>query len=322
MTMYEILSLTSTSKAVLNYWSTGTCLRDGAGFPASFVSSLMSDQTGVDVVEGLRGNLGGLHIAIQVLSCLAIHLLPRWALCVVMPLLLLLQSTPALASLYPKDCAETSGQYLLARCPASLLRHQQPQLIQLVPSGPEGTMIVPHEFVFPLASTYDVSVPCTTGVFVVLPDASLAMLTYDECATPTVPGEWTPGLERPPPALDSAVAPNSAAGLEARAHQVHEVLDAVAAKQRTTAVLRTSGKDIVAGGARDLTPAQRLVLNQGETAAKLPGAHAEVTALKAAEAAGLHPKAIGVTRRICPECQQAIEASGGRLTSPTTADWE
>jgi hypothetical protein len=113
-----------------------------------------------------------------------------------------------------------------------------------------------------------------------------------------------------------------AAGLEARAGQVHGALDSIAAKQRTTAVLRTSGDDFVAGGARDLTPAQRALLGPGETAARLQGAHAEVTALRAAEGAGVAPRAIGVTRPICPSCKQAIEASGGRLTSPTTAVWE
>ena len=119
-----------------------------------------------------------------------------------------------------------------------------------------------------------------------------------------------------------ASAPKGAAGLEARAGQVHGALDPIAARQRTTAVLRTSGDDIVAGGARDLNPAQRALLGPGEIAAKLPGAHAEVTALKAAEATGVSPKAIGVTRKICPTCQTAIESSGGRLTSPTTAVWE
>lgn len=96
------------------------------------------------------------------------------------------------------------------------------------------------------------------------------------------------------------------------------MLDPIAQAQRTTAVLRTSGGDIVAGGARDLTPAQRALLGPGEIAAKLPRAHAEVTALQHAAGAGLSPEAMAVTRGICPQCAASIEASGGTLTSPTT----
>jgi hypothetical protein len=116
-------------------------------------------------------------------------------------------------------------------------------------------------------------------------------------------------------------APNAGA-LEARAGQVHGALDPIAQNSRTTAVLRTDGGDIVAAGGRDLNPAQRAMLGEGETAAKLPGAHAEVTALDGAAKAGGKPEAIGVSRPICTDCQQAIEASGGTLTSPTTAIWE
>lgn len=111
------------------------------------------------------------------------------------------------------------------------------------------------------------------------------------------------------------------AGLEARAGQIHGALDPIAANLRTTAVLRTSGGDVVAGGARDLTPAQRALLGPGETAARLPGAHAEVTAIQHAQKAGLSPEAMAVTRAICPLCAEAIEASGGVVTSPITAVW-
>ena len=91
--------------------------------------------------------------------------------------------------------------------------------------------------------------------------------------------------------------------------------------QRTTAVLRTSGGNIVAGGARDLSPIQKALLGPGEIAAKLPGAHAEVTALTHAQQSGLTPQAMAVTRTICPQCATAIEVSGGKLTSPTTVIW-
>jgi RHS repeat-associated protein len=110
--------------------------------------------------------------------------------------------------------------------------------------------------------------------------------------------------------------------LAGRARDIHNVLDPIAQEMRTTAVLSTEeGVNIVAGGARDLTPAQRAVLAPGEVAARLPGEHAEITALQHAADNGLTPGAIGVTRPICPSCQAAIEGSGGKLTSPTTAKW-
>jgi tRNA(Arg) A34 adenosine deaminase TadA len=99
------------------------------------------------------------------------------------------------------------------------------------------------------------------------------------------------------------------------------VLDPIAQTQRTTAILRTNAGDIVAGGARDLVPAQRALLGPGEIAARLPGAHAELTVIQAAQKAGLSPEAMAVTRAICPQCASAIEASGGALTSRTTAIW-
>ncbi|NJL26804.1 MAG: hypothetical protein HC897_02455 [Thermoanaerobaculia bacterium] len=54
---------------------------------------------------------------------------------------------------------------------------------------------------------------------------------------------------------------------------------------------------------------------------RLPGAHAEVTALTHAQQNGLAPQGMAVTRAICPQCARAIEASGGTLTSPTTVVW-
>lgn len=32
-----------------------------------------------------------------------------------------------------------------------------------------------------------------------------------------------------------------------------------------------------------------------------------------------HEQSMATTRPICPECKKSIEASGGKLTSPTTA---
>jgi RHS repeat-associated protein len=119
--------------------------------------------------------------------------------------------------------------------------------------------------------------------------------------------------------------PATAAGgteaLATRASEVHGALHPVAQRMRATAVLETSGGRVVAGGGPDLTPAQRALLGPGESAARLPGAHAEVTALTHAQQAGVTPQAMAVTRTICPQCAAAIEASGGTVTSPTTAVW-
>jgi tRNA(Arg) A34 adenosine deaminase TadA len=98
-------------------------------------------------------------------------------------------------------------------------------------------------------------------------------------------------------------------------------LDPIAQAQRTTAVLRTTVGRIVAGGARDLTPAQRALLGSGEVAARVPGVHAELTVLGEAARMGATPLEMAVTRAICPQCAAAIEAGGGVLTSPTTVVW-
>ncbi|HZM98110.1 MAG TPA: RHS repeat-associated core domain-containing protein, partial [Pyrinomonadaceae bacterium] len=114
-----------------------------------------------------------------------------------------------------------------------------------------------------------------------------------------------------------------ARALAGRAQQVHEVLDPIAQEMRTTAAMATrEGKTVVGGGAaKDLTKAQRAALGPGEVAAKLPGAHAEVTVMNHAAENGLTPTAIGVTRDICPVCAAAIESTGGMLTGPRTAIW-
>jgi RHS repeat-associated protein len=109
--------------------------------------------------------------------------------------------------------------------------------------------------------------------------------------------------------------------LEARAAQIHEVLHPIAQTQRTTAVLQTNGLTVVGGGARDLSTAQRAALIRGEVAARLPGAHAEVTVLEHAMGQGLTPQRLAVTRAICPVCAAYIESTGGKVIGPTTASW-
>jgi hypothetical protein len=110
--------------------------------------------------------------------------------------------------------------------------------------------------------------------------------------------------------------------LNTRVGEVHGALDRIAQSQRTTTVLETTdGTRIVASGGRDLTPAQKALLGPGEIAAKSPRAHAELTALEHAAQAGLRPAQIKASRPFCPECIEAIEAAGGKITSPTTAEF-
>jgi hypothetical protein len=111
------------------------------------------------------------------------------------------------------------------------------------------------------------------------------------------------------------------ASLTARAEQVHSVLDPIAAQNRTTAVLKTSAGDIIGGGVRDLTPAQRMLQQPGEILAKLPGAHAEVTVMQEAAARGLAPRAIGTTRDFCDDCMKELIEAGATITGKRTAIW-
>jgi hypothetical protein len=121
-------------------------------------------------------------------------------------------------------------------------------------------------------------------------------------------------------ALAEELARIRTAWLSTRARKIHEALgDNIAQKQRTTAALATNGKTIVASGGRDLAPDQLSLLRGGERSAKLPKMHAEITALREAEKAGLLPRAIATTRPMCRHCTAMIELLGGRITSPTTA---
>jgi RHS repeat-associated protein len=111
-------------------------------------------------------------------------------------------------------------------------------------------------------------------------------------------------------------------GIGNRVEAVHGALDPIAAGRRTTAVLDTAeGTRVLAAGGRDLSPAQRALMTHGEVAAKLPGAHAEVTALRHAAQNRLTPTQMVTSRIICPSCRVAIEQSGGQLTGSKTAIW-
>lgn len=66
------------------------------------------------------------------------------------------------------------------------------------------------------------------------------------------------------------------------------------------AVLATKeGKDVLAGGVRDLSPAQRALAGPDDVLGKAPGLHAETTAMKTAADEGLRPAAIGTSKDFC-----------------------
>jgi len=116
------------------------------------------------------------------------------------------------------------------------------------------------------------------------------------------------------------------AALDKMAADIHSALDPIAQKQRTTAVLlgEAGGATevrVLAGGKRDLTPAQRALAGPGDVTAKSPGSHAEITALKHAGEQGIQKKAMVTTRDFCPDCRQAIESSGGEIVTPRAAVW-
>lgn len=99
-------------------------------------------------------------------------------------------------------------------------------------------------------------------------------------------------------------------------------LDPIAQNSRTTAVMSTrEGPNVIASGGRDLGPAQRALTGPEDVLGKLPGAHAEVTAIDAAAKAGLTPVEIVVSRPICPACQTAITESGGQISESGRRAW-
>jgi len=110
--------------------------------------------------------------------------------------------------------------------------------------------------------------------------------------------------------------------LTSRADELSGVLDPIARNSRTSAVLGTrQGRDVLAGGGRDLSPAQRALARDGDVIARGPGLHAEVTAVNGARGAGLTPRGIGVSRPICPACISFLEDAGATITSPFSAWW-
>ena len=114
----------------------------------------------------------------------------------------------------------------------------------------------------------------------------------------------------------------STAGASAsRTRDVHNALDPIAQSRRTTVVLETTRGRIIASGGRDLNPAQRAGALPGETVARGPGLHAEITALGHARAIGADAISMTASRPICSDCADHIRSTGGVLTSVTRAVW-
>ena len=107
-----------------------------------------------------------------------------------------------------------------------------------------------------------------------------------------------------------------AASLEARAKELHGLLDPRAQRMRTTAVTETKeGVTYVGSSENALSKAQKAALKPGEVAAEGPG-HAEVTTINAAKQAGHTPTATAASRPICPSCAQTIKQEGVTPASP------
>ncbi len=75
------------------------------------------------------------------------------------------------------------------------------------------------------------------------------------------------------------------------------------------------GVDILASGVRDLDPEQRALAGENDLLGRLPGEHAEITALDRAYKAGLTPAQMAVSREICPICRLVIWARRGRISN-------
>jgi hypothetical protein len=106
--------------------------------------------------------------------------------------------------------------------------------------------------------------------------------------------------------------------LSARVRQIHGVLDPIAQRFRTTAILSTDGPTFVGGGTLDLSPNQRYLLRHPEEPAKLLDAHAEDTVLSEARNRGYRPRALVTSWQICPKCQPLVRSMGGVISPSGT----
>ncbi|WP_322418023.1 RHS repeat-associated core domain-containing protein [Mesorhizobium huakuii] len=94
-----------------------------------------------------------------------------------------------------------------------------------------------------------------------------------------------------------------------RSTTIQSVLDKFSQTKRTTAVVPTKeGTFVVSSSTGRLTPAQRAALNANEVeGVGVPGTHAEINALNAAERLGLTPLGVAASRPFCGGC--ATEAT-------------
>jgi hypothetical protein len=103
---------------------------------------------------------------------------------------------------------------------------------------------------------------------------------------------------------------------EARAQELHALLDPRAQRARTTAVTETEeGIRVVSSSRRRLSPAQRRALNENEVEGVGVG-HAEVTGETAARRMGLTPSGTAASRPICSGCAQHLDDTGVAPLSP------
>lgn len=158
-------------------------------------------------------------------------------------------------------------------------------------------------------------------------DTSATAYTYNDHAplakvarSTGTTGEQAQVLVGPSVVFDAGGVAANTGRLRSRADELSGVLDPIARNSRTSAVLGTrQGRDVLAGGGRDLSPAQRALARDGDVIARGRGLHAEVTAVNGARTAGLTPQGIGVSRPICPACISFLEDAGATITSPFTA---
>lgn len=114
-------------------------------------------------------------------------------------------------------------------------------------------------------------------------------------------------------ASEAAVAAKTA---EARAAEIHSVLDVRAQRARTTAVTETQeGIRVVSSSERRLTPAQRRQLGPNEVEGIGVG-HAEATGIRSARDMGLTPTGTAASRPICQSCADTLRQNGVDAMSP------
>jgi RHS repeat-associated protein len=121
------------------------------------------------------------------------------------------------------------------------------------------------------------------------------------------------------PLTRSAFALRAVRGPKATQELAQEIANAAGGSlrfRRTVALVETTqGPTLVAGGASDLSAAQKALAQQrGLTVVDdLPGADAEITAISGAGRLNLTPRRGVATNRVCPTCTEDIEGLGGRV---------